>query len=117
MSTTNRTMCLVCGKPIKPNEVYCDEHKEYADRDNKTLDNIPLELLFPLIEAIFVRARTDYIFNSEGQRESAERFFRSDWAQTLSLSQFEPDDVIDGMDEEILYGLDFITEDTDRGEW
>ncbi len=112
MNTTNRTTCLICGKPIKPNEVYCDEHKEYARRDDKILDDMPNELFFDLIEGIFTRARTDYMFDADGMRDHAEWFFRSEWAQLLSLSKFDPDEVLKQMDEEIKYGFSGDHEDT-----
>lgn len=104
MNTHNRTTCLICGKPIRSNEVYCDEHREYARRDDKILDDMPLELFFGLIEGIFARARTDYIYDTDGMRDHAEWFFRSEWAQLLSLSRFDPDEVLEQMNEEIAYG-------------
>lgn len=98
--------CLICGKPVPSKyRAYCDEHRAYAKADDKAIEDAPTELLFALIMAIFERAREDYLTNVDGKRSDAERFFRSEWAQELSLSTFDPDEVLIQMDEEIEYGL------------
>lgn len=116
----NRVKCAICGSPLGEkgqfDRVYCDEHKAYAKVDDKILDEIPLELLFSLIAGIFERARIDYLTDADGKRSDAEVFFRSLWAQDLSLSQFDPDMVLKLMDEEIEYGLDEDAEDAHRAE-
>ena len=104
MNSDNRVTCLICGKPIKHDEVYCDEHKDYAKRDDKIIQEMPLELMFSLIMGVFARARQDYIQNPEGQRSYAEAFLRSEWAQLLSLSGYDPEKLIQMLDEEILNG-------------
>lgn len=72
---------------------------------DEILDEMPLELFFALVRGIFVRARVDYLYDSDGARRDAEVFFRSSWAQKLSLSAFDPDQVIKQMNEEIENGL------------
>lgn len=105
MNSDNRVTCLICGKPIKTDDVYCDEHKDYARRDDKIIQEMPFEILFSLIMGVFTRARQDYMLNPEGQRSDAEWFFRSEWAQELSLSQFDPEEVLKLMDEEVKNGI------------
>lgn len=87
------------------------------DRIDEILDEIPLELLFTLIMGIFARARADYLTNSDGKRKDAERFFRSEWAQELSLTVFDPDKLIALMDEEIENGFDNAYVNPLTGEW
>ena len=75
---------------------------------DRTFDEIfrtmPRELMLDLVAAIFLKARSDYITNADGKRRDAEIFFRSDWAQELSLKGFEPENVLRMMDEEIKDG-------------
>lgn len=118
MCEKRQNKCLICGRDI-PNKslAYCDEHRIYADYDNKLIDEAPLELLFALIAGIFIRARIDYIFDTDKQKEDAEEFFRSEWAQELSLSHFDPEDVLKQMDEEIEDGATWLRNDTFRNKW
>lgn len=98
--------CIKCGKPIGKTMAYCDEHRCCAEQDDKIIEDAPLELLFSLIEGVFERAKIDYVLNSEGERSEAEWFLRSEWAQTLSLSGYDPDKLIEMLDEEIADGLE-----------
>lgn len=121
MSWNNISRCVICGKPIEHRNrgryAYCLEHRAYARRDEKILDEMPTELLFALIAGIFTRARIDYLTNADGKKNDAEWFFRSEWAQELSLSQFDPDKVLKLMDEDIENGLTEIGDDSDGAEW
>lgn len=96
--------CLVCHKDIPYPMIYCEEHRQCVEEDDKIIREAPQELLFSLIAGIFLRAREDYIFNTDGQRSDAEVFLRNEWAQELSLSGFDPDKLIEIMDEEIENG-------------
>ncbi len=100
--------CIVCGKPIysfkTETPIYCYEHRKEAEQDMKIIDEAPKELLFCLIQGIFERAREDYLSDIDGQRGDAEVFLRSPWAQTLSLSSFDAEDLIDSLNEELEYG-------------
>lgn len=100
----SKNICLICGKPVGKTKAYCKEHNEYAEHDNKIIEDAPFEVLFCLIEGIFERARDDYIYDTDGERSDAEWFFRSEWAQELSLSKFDPEAVLKQMDEEITDG-------------
>ena len=98
--------CLICGKPVYAHStevpLYCYEHRAQAKEDDKVFDEAPFELLFGLIAAIFLRARDDYLTNSDNQRSDAERFLRGNWAQELSLAGFDAQDVLDRLNEEML---------------
>lgn len=101
-----RTTCLICGKAISAPDyrdvpIYCEEHRAYADKDNKILDEAPMELLFSLITGIFWRAREDYLIDVDGQREDAEIFLRSSWAQDLSLAGFDVEELFESLNEEM----------------
>lgn len=102
--------CFICGKPVYSNNnniaVYCEEHKAYAEIDSKMINEAPMELLFGIIASIFIRARDDYLFNTDGNREDAEKFFRSQWAKELSLWSFDADEAIAMLDEVIENGLE-----------
>lgn len=118
MCDRQHNKCLICGKLIPYKDlVYCDEHRIYAEYDNKIIEDAPLEVLFSLIAGIFVRAKIDYIFNTDKQKQDAEQFFRSEWAQELSLTQFDPDDVLKQMDEEIEDGITVLRSDTFKNKW
>lgn len=113
-----RYRCIVCGKQLSdPYFAYCSEHRHLAYKDDKILQEAPMELLFSLIASIFVRARIDYMLDTEGQKSDAEVFFRSPWAQSLSLSQFDPEKVLKEMDEEIENGTDYLRGNTGRKKW
>lgn len=109
------SVCVVCGKPVygykREAPIYCFEHRYYSERDREAIENMPTELLFCLIQGIFERARIDYMTNEDGQRSDAEVFLRGEWAQELSLSKFDADEVIRLMDEEIADELDRDRED------
>lgn len=77
---------------------------EMKDVYDEIFKNMSFNAMFLLIEAVFMRARTDYMFNIDGKSRDAELFFRSAWAQTLSLSMFDPDDVLKQMDKEVESG-------------
>ena len=105
-----RGRCIICGKEtISPDyrdvPIYCEEHRAYADKDDEILKTAPKELLFFLIRGIFIRARIDYMTNADGMKTDAEVFFRSLWAQDLSLSEFDATEVLKQMDEDIEDGL------------
>lgn len=109
--------CIICGREIRSSDyrdvpIYCKEHRAYADKDDEILQNAPMELLFSLIAGIFIRARTDYITNDDGQRSDAEVFLRSVWAQDLSLSVFDADELLERMDEDIRNGFERDHQDT-----
>lgn len=116
MKVYNR--CLICGKPVPSKyRAYCDEHRAYARADDKAIEEAPFELLFALIAGIFERAREDYLTDADGKKSDAEWFFRSEWAQELSLSAFDPDEVLIQMDKEIEYGLTETGDYPDGEEW
>lgn len=115
--TTNRMCCIICGKPVSQERLYCEEHRAYADADDRILQEAPMELLFPLIAGIFMRARADYELNVDGKKSDAEAFFRSGWAQSLSLSGFDPDKALKAMDEEVADGLDWFRTDSFKDKW
>lgn len=100
-----KSNCIICGKPVYAHNndapIYCYEHRNERMRDQQILDEAPKELLFCLIQGIFERAREDYMTNTEGQKSDAEVFFRGEWAQILSMSEFDADELIKQMDEEI----------------
>ena len=102
--------CLICGKPIysigNNMEIYCEDHKAYASLDNKLLDNMPFELMMSIIASIFIRARDDYLFNTDGKRKDAEKFFRSEWARELTLWNLDADETIKILNEVIENGLE-----------
>lgn len=110
MPKRNIGQCIICGKETKSPDyrnvpIYCEEHRAYADRDNEILETAPRELLFSLIRGIFIRARIDYMTNADNMKVDAEIFFRSLWAQDLSLSEFDATEVLKQMDEDIEDGL------------
>lgn len=119
-SNTNRSKCAICGRPInRPNRswlAYCLDHKAYAELDDKVLDDMPFELMLDLIMGVFQRAREDYMYDIDGKRSDAEVFFRSEWAQLLSLSRFDPEDVLKQMEEERMYGFIPVRDDPDGSE-
>lgn len=115
--TTNRMNCIICGKPVKAEHLYCDEHRACADADDKIIQDAPMELLFSLIAGIFMRARADYEMNVNGQKKDAEVFFRSEWAQILSVAGFDPDKALKAMDEEVADGLNWFRTDSIRDKW
>lgn len=108
-------VCLICGKPVygykQEAPIYCFEHRANSIRDSECVEQAPIELLFCLIQGIFERARIDYMTNEDGQRGDAEMFFRGQWAQELSLSEFDANEVLKLMDEEIADELDRDRED------
>lgn len=104
--------CMVCGRATYSPDyrdvpIYCTKHREYAERDNEMIRTVPLEYMYALIAGIFFRARIDYMTNADGMGADAERFFRSDWAQDLSLSKFDVNEVLKTLDEEAEYELDY----------
>lgn len=105
-----KSVCLICGKPVygykQEAPIYCFEHRDHSLRDSKCIEEASIELLFCLIQGIFEQARKDYMTNEDGQRGDAEVFFRGQWAQELSLSEFDAEDVIGRMDEEMQNELD-----------
>lgn len=110
--------CIICGRPVVESHIYCDIHSEEGNKaDAKVLDEMSFDTMMLLIEGVFRRARADYLLDSNGQRADAEKFFRSDWAQKMCLSRFDPDEVIAIMDEEIEYGLTRATVYPNRDEW
>lgn len=102
--------CFICGKPVYSNgndiAIYCEEHKAFAKLDDELIQTAPMELLFVIISGIFLRARDDYLFNTDGKRKDAESFFRSTWAKELSLWRFDADETINMLNEVIRDGLD-----------
>lgn len=107
--------CYICGAPVysRNNEtpIYCEKHRYQTELDSRIVQEAPMELLFALIEGIFQRAREDYIFNTDGEHDDAEKFFNSQWAQSLSLNGFDADALLDILDEEIMDGLKRADED------
>ena len=99
-----QSRCYICGRPTYSNgndvSLYCYMHKTYASKDNLALSNIPNELLLCLVAGIFERARDDYINNTDGAKEDARKFFKSEWAQTLAIEGFDPEELMAMMDEE-----------------
>lgn len=102
--------CFICGAPIYSNgndvAIYCEEHREYAERDAKLLREAPTAVLFGLIASIFLRARDDYLFDTDGKRQDAEEFFRSTWAKELSMWEFDADEALRILDEVIENGFE-----------
>lgn len=119
--TRNRaSTCFVCGKPIytvgnRDVPIYCEEHREYAERDSEIIREAPKELLFSLVAGIFLQARTDYLTNKDGQRSDAELFLTSNWAQDLSLDGFDAMKVLESLNEEMKDGTGRIKR-SDSGE-
>ena len=113
--------CVICGAPTynitEDTPIYCMEHRKYAEQDNKILDEAPRELLFSLIAGIFLRARNDYLTNADCQHTDAKVFFKSEWAQELSLSGFDAQLVLDQLDEEIEDGVQATTTIYARNKW
>lgn len=112
MARGGKGQCIICGRETYSNDyrdirIYCDEHREYAKHDSEIIQTTPLEYFYPLIAGIFFRARIDYMTNADGKRADAERFFRSDWAQDLSLSKFDVNEVLKTLDEEAEHELDY----------
>lgn len=112
MARVSKSTCIICGKETQSDDyrevhIYCDEHREYAERDREIIRTTPLEYLYGLIAGIFFRARLDYMTDADGKRADAEAFFRSDWAQDLSLSKFDVEELLDRLDEEAEYGFDY----------
>lgn len=109
--------CIVCGKETRSDDyrdvpIYCEEHRNHIQQDSRIIEEAPLELYFALVTQIFIRAREDYLYNSDGMRSDAEVFFRSEWAQILSVSGYDPGKLIEMLDEEIEYGLEQDHEDS-----
>ena len=108
--------CIICGKPAyghgAETPIYCKEHRAYANRDEEVLDNMPYELLFSLIESIFEKARMDYIYNTDGYRRDAERFLKSEWAQTLSGCGYSVEKCFEALDTEMINELQGLNGDT-----
>ena len=102
---TKEGVCYICGKPVYAHSnnvpIYCYEHRAYAERDQKILDEAPKELLFSLIAGIFLRAREDYVTNANNQRSDAEVFFKGAWAQNLSVDGFDVGKLFEILDEEM----------------
>ena len=103
-----KSKCYICGRPIYSSgndiSLYCLEHKAYAKDDDAVLNNMPNELLLCLIAGIFERARDDYLSNARGARKDAKKFFKSDWAQMLTLEGFDPEELLGQLDAEIENG-------------
>lgn len=102
--------CFICGKPVYSNgnnvTLYCEEHKEFARLDEKILDEAPMELLFMLVAGVFQRARDDYLFDTDGKRNDAEEFLKSEWAKELTLWDFDAEETLKVLDEVIKDGLE-----------
>lgn len=96
--------CFICGKPVYSYSgeapIYCYEHRAQANADSEVFQNAPIELLYTLIAAIFLRAREDYITNSDGMKKDAEIFLRGNWAQELSIEGFDAQKILDMLDGE-----------------
>lgn len=112
-----KSKCYICGAPTYSHgtdtPIYCEKHRAYARQDSEALENAPYELLFSLIAGIFLRAREDYIYNSDNQRKDAEVFFQGDWAQELSLQGFDAKKALEVLNEEIKDATRRIDEDTE----
>ena len=102
--------CFICGKPVYSNSnnmaIYCEEHKEYARADEKLINEAPMEFLFSLIASIFIRARDDYLFDTDGKRGDAEEFLRSEWAKELTMWNFDAEETMRMLDEVIANGFE-----------
>lgn len=110
--------CIICGRPVIEGHIYCSIHAEEGNAaDDKILDEMSFDTASLLIEGIFRRARADYLLDADNQREDAEEFFRSDWAQKLCLGRFDVDEAIKCMDEDIENGLTRATVYPNRDEW
>ena len=96
--------CFICGRPIYTRgrnvPLYCHEHRAYVEEDNKLIETAPKELLFGLIAGIFLRAKDDYIYNTDGAGKDAEIFFKSEWAQELSAEGFNVESLLEILDKE-----------------
>lgn len=112
---SKESKCLICGKTIysrsREMPAYCEKHRAYADKDSKCLETAPKELLFSLIAGIFLRARDDYIYNTDGRRKDAEIFLRSEWAQELSQCGFNVEKLLGLLDGEIADELERTRKD------
>lgn len=115
---SKESKCFICGKTIysrgREMPAYCEKHRAYADKDSKCLETAPKELLFSLIAGIFLRAREDYIYNTDGRRKDAEIFLRSEWAQELSQCGFDVEKLMDLLDREKADELERTREDSER---
>lgn len=100
-----QSKCYICGKPVYSHTaetpIYCDEHRAYTDMDTKIIEEAPAELLFLLIAGIFLRARDDYIYNTDNKGSDAEVFFRGNWAQELSIRGFDAEKVLQNYNDKI----------------
>lgn len=95
--------CFICGRPVyKKGEgdtpIYCKDHKDYALRDSETINHAPKETLFGLIAGIFLRAREDYLYNTDGKGRDAEMFLKGEWAQFLSGDGFNVEQLFETLD-------------------
>ena len=97
--------CYICGKPAYSSgydtPLYCAEHRMYAKSDDAILSNMPRDLMLCLVSGIFERARDDYISNADNERANAEKFLKSEWAQTLSIEGFDSQELLIRLNEEI----------------
>lgn len=73
----------------------------YAKSDDAILSNMPRDLMLCLVSGIFERARDDYISNADNERANAEKFLKSEWAQTLSIEGFDSQELLIRLNEEI----------------
>lgn len=113
----NENRCLICGKPTGVYRIYCEEHRAHAEADDKIIEEAPMEVLFSLIAGIFMRAKLDYMHGEYGDKCDAEVFLRSEWAQELSLSHFDADELITQLDEEIENGLGSAGKHLNHEQW
>ena len=97
--------CIMCGKPVYSKErdvsIYCEDHRYQFAKDSEIIQNAPMELLFGLIAGIFERARDDYLYSEDENKRDAEEFFRSLWAQELTMSEFDVDKYLKRLDDAI----------------
>ena len=108
---------MICGRETSSDDyrnapIYCEEHRAYADMDDEILRTAPMELLYSLIMGIFIRARIDYMTDEDGQKSDAEVFLRGEWAQQLSMSEFNAEELLDRMDKEIADGFERDNQDS-----
>ena len=106
----NRSVCFVCGKTVyghgRDVPLYCEEHRAHAKHDDEVFNKAPKELLFSLVAGIFLRAREDYLTNTEGQRSDAAVFLKGQWAQSLSVDGYDADALMRLLDEELYDGFE-----------
>ena len=117
-----KSWCCICGVPIesegRDTPIYCQRHQHYAKKDNAILQNLSLNDTFSICAAILQRARDDYIFDADGQRRDAERFFRSNWMQIITNGTFDAEFVIAELNRRIdeINEFEGIGIDTERAE-